>query len=63
VQVVPAQRLDASAQAAAPPSDRRVLSAGTRPLVVAALLVLLWEVVALGRQWLRSRTPVEARLE
>jgi hypothetical protein len=36
------------------PSDSRVLRDWARPLLVIALLVLLWEVIALGRQWYRS---------
>jgi hypothetical protein len=39
----------------------RTLVDGARPLVVAALLVLLWEVVALGRQILRLRAPAQGR--
>jgi hypothetical protein len=38
-----------------------LLRDGVRPLVVAALLVLLWEMVALGHQWLRLRRDVEAQ--
>jgi hypothetical protein len=36
------------------PSDSRELRNLAPPLLVAALLVLLWEMIALGRQWYRS---------
>ena len=36
-----------------PPSDSAPLRNFARPLLVAALLVLLWEMIALGRQWQR----------
>jgi hypothetical protein len=33
---------------------------GMQPLLVLALLVLIWEIAALGRQWLRLREPAGA---
>ena len=43
------------------PSDSRALRNSARLLLVAALLVLLWEMIALGRQWYRSSDFAGAR--
>jgi hypothetical protein len=50
--VAPLDRAGAIA-APIPPSDSAPLRNLARPLLVAALLVLLWEMIALGRQWRR----------
>ncbi len=52
-QVVPSERAGASAVARAPGSAHS-LHDWTQPFLVAALLVLLWELVALARQWQRT---------
>lgn len=59
VRVAPSQGVDAGAVAQAP-SDSRILHDGVRPLLVVALLALLWELGALGRQWVRLRADAEA---
>ena len=51
--VAPLDRAGAIADSGRP-SDSRALRNSARPLLVAALLVLLWEMIALGRQWYRS---------
>jgi len=56
--VVPAARpsADVAGVASAPlPSPARLEHELARPLLVIALLVLLWEIAALGRQWVRMR--------
>ena len=50
--VVPSERAVATAVARAP-SAGRSLRDWVQPLLAAALLVLLWELVALARQWYR----------
>ncbi len=50
--VAPSERADAKAVARAP-SASHSLRDWAQPFLVAALLVLLWEIVALGRQWYR----------
>ncbi len=45
------------------PSDSRSLRDGVPPVLVLALLALLWEVVALGRQWARLSKYAEAESE
>jgi hypothetical protein len=47
--VAPMERVGIESDTGAP-SDARA-SDVARPFLVAALLVLLWEIVALGRQW------------
>lgn len=42
------------------PGGSRVLRDGARPLLIVAVLLLLWEIVALGRQWFRLRDPAGA---
>jgi hypothetical protein len=42
------------------PTDSSALRDSTRPLLVAALVVLLWEMIALGRQWYRSNDFADA---
>lgn len=61
--VVPSERVGAALETPASTSESRLIGAWSRPIVVAALLVLLWEVVALGRQWLRLRASTEVRFE
>ena len=51
--VAPSERAGADAVARTP-SAPRSLRDWAQPLLVAALLVLLWELVALARQWYRS---------
>lgn len=51
------------AASAGVPSDSRLLREGSRPVLVAALLVLLWEIVALGLQAYRLRPYAQARTE
>jgi len=60
--VAPLQRLAASRSERAP-SDSRLLGDWSRPLLVAAALALLWEIVALVRQWARLswRTRAQSR--
>ena len=50
--VAPSERAGAKAVAQVP-SDSRSLRDWAQPFLVAALLVLLWELVALARQWYR----------
>ena len=51
--IVPSAHTDATALAHVP-SGPRPLHDWTQPLLVAALLVLMWELVALARRWYRS---------
>lgn len=44
-----------------PSSDLRQLRSLARPFLLAALLVLLWEMIALGRQWRRLKDFAGAR--
>lgn len=64
--IAPATRA-ASAAARTPTADRhgdlRFTRDATQPLLAAALLVLLWEIAALCRQWLRLRGPAQAGAE
>lgn len=62
VLVAPAASVGADAPARAQ-GEAGVMSDWTRPLLVAALLVLLWEIVALGRQWARWAGRSEAGAE
>ncbi len=58
--IVPVRQLEAAA-GREPPQESRLRSLA-RPLLLAALLVLLWEVVAVVRQWRRLREHVRALL-
>jgi len=53
----------APAPAAARHGGARFMHHATPPLLAAALLVLLWEIAALCRQWLRLRGPAQAGAE
>ncbi len=57
--VAPVARARATVPAATP-APARGLTSGARPVLLAALLVLVWEVVALGRQWWRLRPATVA---
>lgn len=58
-QVVPAPRTD-PAPAAQVQEGLRHVHDGTRPLLLLAVLALLWELVALARQWRRLSAPAGA---
>ena len=58
--IAPSPGVVAQAQARGP-VESRVAGDAARPLLVAALLVLLWEIVALGRQAYRLRDDAQAR--
>ncbi len=60
--VVPSERVGANAGARAR-SEPRLLRDWARPLLVAALLVLLWEIFALGRQSYRLIAHAQERSE
>ena len=59
--VLVAPRASLAASPVAAPADRRAMSDLTAPLVLVALAVLLWELVALARQGLHLRAPPTAR--
>ena len=64
--VAPSKGVGGSARSvagAAVPSDSRFPRDGSRSVLMAALLVLLWEIVALGLQAYRLREHAEARSE
>jgi hypothetical protein len=52
--VVPVRSLAADATGGLPDQTRKPVD-GAWPLLVLAGLVLLWEIAALGRQWVRLR--------
>ncbi|MDO9074388.1 MAG: hypothetical protein Q7U73_14095 [Rubrivivax sp.] len=60
--VAPAPRARA-AEGARAPSESRFLRDWAPAFLVAALVVLLWEIVALGRQWLRLSDRAQAGSE
>jgi hypothetical protein len=60
--VVPSPGVGAKVEAPAP-GNTRFLRDGLRPFLVAALFVMLWEIVALGREWYRLSRYVEASSE
>jgi hypothetical protein len=60
--VVPAKAAE-TAPAARAPAPARTVHELTPPLLLAALAVLLWEMIALGRQWRHLARPVEADAE
>ncbi len=59
--VAPLDRIGANADAGTP-SDSRLRDSAP-PLLAAALMVLLWEIVALGRQWYRLREYADVASE
>jgi hypothetical protein len=63
VMVAPTKGVGTGAQAKQPDGPRVLHHDGTHPLMVLALLALLWEIVALGGQWARLRAPAEAGSE